>query len=136
MVTKQLNYGKMDLVDVLCDAINDNVSLPQVMKIGYLEEAESLQLLTLPSSQEIESYYDGSKDMLMNYAINYKTTDQQVAAETLFNIVSFLDTLETLESRSGSFEFQDLTVVSMPFLSDQNEKYFTYSADFQVLITI
>lgn len=136
MVTKQLNYGKMDLVDVLCDAINANVSLPQVMKIGYLEEAESLQLLTLPSSQEIESYYDGSKDMLMNYAINYKTTDQQTAAETLFNIVSFLDTLETLESRSGSFEFQDLTVVSMPFLSDQNEKYFTYSADFQVLITI
>lgn len=136
MVTKQLNYGKMDLVDVLCDAINANVSLPQVMKIGYLEEAESLQLLTLPSSQEIESYYDGSKDMLMNYAINYKTVDQQTAAETLFNIVSFLDTLETLESRSGSFEFQDLTVVSMPFLSDQNEKYFTYSADFQVLITI
>lgn len=136
MVTKQLNYGKMDLVDVLCDAINNNVSLPQAMKIGYLEEAESLQLLTLPSSQEIESYYDGSKDMLMNYAINYKTVDQQTAAETLFNIVSFLDTLETLESRSGSFEFQDLTVVSMPFLSDQNEKYFTYSADFQVLITI
>lgn len=136
MVTKQLNYGKMDLVDVLCDAINANVSLPQAMKIGYLEEAESLQLLTLPSSQEIESYYDGSKDMLMNYAINYKTVDQQTAAETLFNIVSFLDTLETLESRSGSFEFQDLTVVSMPFLSDQNEKYFTYSADFQVLITI
>ena len=136
MVTKQLNYGKMDLVDVLRDAINTNVSLPQVMKIGYLEEAESLQLLTLPSSQEIESYYDGSKDMLMNYAINYKTVDQQTAAETLFNIVSFLDTLETLESRSGSFEFQDLTVVSMPFLSDQNEKYFTYSADFQVLITI
>lgn len=136
MVTKQLNYGKMDLVDVLCDAINANVSLPQAMKIGYLEEAESLQLLTLPSSQEIESYYDGSKDMLMNYAINYKTVDQQTAAETLFNIVSFLDTLETLESRSGSFEFQNLTVVSMPFLSDQNEKYFTYSADFQVLITI
>lgn len=136
MVTKQMNYGKMDLVDVLCDAINANVSLPQAMKIGYLEEAESLQLLTLPSSQEIESYYDGSKDMLMNYAINYKTVDQQTAAETLFNIVSFLDTLETLESRSGSFEFQDLTVVSMPFLSDQNEKYFTYSADFQVLITI
>ena len=136
MVTKQLNYGKRDLVDVLCDAINANVSLPQAMKIGYLEEAESLQLLTLPSSQEIESYYDGSKDMLMNYAINYKTVDQQTAAETLFNIVSFLDTLETLESRSGSFEFQDLTVVSMPFLSDQNEKYFTYSADFQVLITI
>lgn len=136
MVTKQSKYDKMDLVDVLCDNINANVTLPLVMKIGFLEEAESLQLLTLPASQEIEVYFDGTKDVLMNYSINYKTADQQQAAEILFNIVSYLDTLEVLESRSGSFEFQELTLASMPFLSDQNEKYFTYSADFQILITI
>ena len=136
MVTKQSKYDKMDLVDVLCDNINANVTLPLVMKIGFLEEAESLQLLTLPASQEIESYFDGTKDVLMNYSINYKTADQQQAAEVLFNIISYLDTLEGIESRSDSFEFQELTVASMPFLSDQNEKYFTYSADFQILITI
>ena len=136
MVTNQSNYDKMDLVDVLADAINNNVALPLPLRIGFLEEAESLQLLTLPSSQVIEQYFDGSKDMLMNYALNYKTTDAQGAAETLFKIVSYLDTLETLESPNDTFEFQDLTVASMPFLSDQNERYLTYSADFQVTITI
>jgi len=137
MTTTKQKYDKLDLIDVLANSIEQAFSAEEYrVQIGFLDTAESLQIINLPNSQEIERYMDGTRDMLMNFELSYKSTDQYKAAQTLFNIASFLDTLDNLESTNGSFDFLELNVVSMPFLADQNEQYLTYVCDFQVLITL
>lgn len=112
----------MDFLHQLKNHINKNLNLPFQMKIGYLDEQESLVVYTLPGSSVKRVYYDGTKELTLNIEIAIKSKQGQLAEESLWQIAGLLEVLEDLPSANGSFELEDIEVTSRPFMNEVHEQ--------------
>src|SRR5690625_46410 len=98
----------MDFMERLNDHINTIPLLPIESKMGYLGTDESLVIYPLPGSRVIAEYMDGTKDWQMNYEVAMKSKLQSKIHATLWMIQNELEVLEELESKDGSFQFDEL----------------------------
>ncbi|WP_156009328.1 minor capsid protein [Streptococcus ruminantium] len=112
----------MDFLNQLKNHINENLNLPFQMKIGYLDDQESLVVYTLPGSSVKRAYYDGTKELTLNIEIAIKSKQGQLAEETLWKIAGLLEMLEDLPSADGSFNLEDIEVISRPFMNEVHEQ--------------
>ncbi|HEL1996231.1 TPA: minor capsid protein [Streptococcus suis] len=112
----------MDFLHQLKNHINENLNLPFQMKIGYLDDQESLVVYTLPGSSVKRVYYDGTRELTLNIEIAIKSKQGQLAEESLWQIASLLEVLEDLPSANGSFELEDIEVTSRPFMNEVHEQ--------------
>ncbi|WP_155963458.1 minor capsid protein [Streptococcus ruminantium] len=112
----------MDFLNQLKKHINENLNLPFQMKIGYLDDQESLVVYTLPGSSVKRAYYDGTKELTLNIEIAIKSKQGQLAEETLWKIAGLLEMLEDLPSADGSFNLEDIEVISRPFMNEVHEQ--------------
>ncbi|HEP1824408.1 TPA: minor capsid protein [Streptococcus suis] len=112
----------MDFLNQLKKHINENLNLPFQMKIGYLDDQESLVVYTLPGSSVKRVYYDGTRELTLNIEIAIKSKQGQLAEESLWQIASLLEVLEDLPSANGSFELEDIEVTSRPFMNKVHEQ--------------
>ncbi|BDD37938.1 minor capsid protein [Streptococcus ruminantium] len=112
----------MDFLNQLKNHINENLNLPFQMKIGYLDDQESLVVYTLPGSSVKRAYYDGTKELTLNIEIAVKSKQGQLAEETLWKIAGLLEMLEDLPSADGSFNLEDIEVISRPFMNEVHEQ--------------
>lgn len=112
----------MDFLHQLKNHINENLNLPFQMKIGYLDDQESLVVYTLPGSSVKRVYYDGTRELTLNIEIAIKSKQGQLAEESLWQIASLLEVLEDLPSANESFELEDIEVTSRPFMNEVHEQ--------------
>lgn len=112
----------MDFLQRLKDSINQNHDLPIKMKVGYLDDSESLVIYTLPNSTVKREYYDGTKELTLNLEIAMKSKDGQLAESTLWNVSGYLESLTKLVSLDDSFTFEDIEVTSRPFVNGIHEQ--------------
>ncbi|HEL2552978.1 TPA: minor capsid protein [Streptococcus suis] len=112
----------MDFLNQLKNHINENLNLPFQMKIGYLDDQESLVVYTLPGSSVKRVYYDGTRELTLNIEIAIKSKQGQLAEESLWRIASLLEVLEDLPSANRSFELEDIEVTSRPFMNEVHEQ--------------
>ncbi|MBF0788164.1 MULTISPECIES: minor capsid protein [unclassified Streptococcus] len=111
----------MDFLQRLKDSINQIHDLQIKMKVGYLDDSESLVVYTLPNSAVKREYYDGTKELTLNLEIAIKSQDGQMAEATLWSISNYLESLTELVSSDDSFTFEDIEVVSRPFVNAIHE---------------
>ncbi|EOD6242256.1 minor capsid protein [Enterococcus faecium] len=127
----------MDFIDRIKDKINSIPELPLKIKKGYLSAEESLVIYPLPGGQPITEYYDGVKDVQLNYEIAMKSKDGHRIEQTLWLISDSLERVSDVASSDGSFEFNNLTITSKPFINDADEQgWFVFLLDFQTKLTI
>ncbi len=126
----------MDFIDRIKDKINSIPELPLKMKKGYLSPEESLVIYPLPGGQNLAEYYDGIKDVQLNFEIAMKSKDGSKIEQTLWLISDMLERVEVVTSSNKSFEFDDLTITSKPFINDADEQcWFVFLLDFQTKLT-
>ena len=126
----------MDFTDRIKDKINSIPELPLKIKKGYLSAEESLVIYPLPGGQNLLEYYDGIKDVQLNFEIAMKSKDGSKVEQTLWLISDMLERVEDVTSSNKSFEFDDLTITSKPFINDADEQgWFVFLLDFQTKLT-
>ncbi|EON3036598.1 minor capsid protein [Enterococcus faecium] len=126
----------MDFIDRIKDKINSIPELPLKIKKGYLSAEESLVIYPLPGGQSLVEYYDGIKDVQLNFEIAMKSKDGSKVEQTLWLISDMLERVEDITSSNKSFEYDDLTITSKPFINDADEQgWFVFLLDFQTKLT-
>lgn len=126
----------MDFIDRIKESINFIDGLPIKIRKGYLSADESLVIYPLPGGQVITEFYDGIKDQQLNYEIAMKSKDGDKIEKVLWLISDYLEQLEELKSQNETFEFNNLTITSKPFINDTDEQgWFVFLLDFQVKLT-
>lgn len=112
----------MKFLEILKNKINTIPDLPIQMKIGYLEQDESLVLYTLPGSTVSKEYYDGTKELVVNIEIAMKSKDGATAEKALWEITNFLENLDDVSSEDDDFDFDKIVVTSRPFVNAMHEQ--------------
>lgn len=126
----------MDFIDRIKESINSIDGLPIKIRKGYLSADESLVIYPLPGGQVITEFYDGIKDQQLNYEIAMKSKDGDKIEKVLWLISDYLEQIEELKSQNETFEFNNLTITSKPFINDADEQgWFVFLLNFQVKLT-
>jgi len=126
----------MDFIDRLCEAINTIPDLPLPIRKGYLSEEESLVIYPIPGGQVGRRYYDGTKEEQLNYELMMQANDGNAVELTLWQISDFIERLDHLESQTDSFQFNNITIASKPFLGPaQEQDWFVFLLQIQATIT-
>lgn len=126
----------MDFINRIKDSINLIEGLPLKIRKGYLSESESLVIYPLPGGQVLTEFYDGIKDQQLNYEIAMKSKNGGKIEKVLWLISDYLEQLEELKSQNETFEFNNLTITSKPFINAADEQgWFVFLLDFQVKLT-
>lgn len=126
----------MDLIERLKDSVNTINGLPVRCLLGYLKPEESFVVYPLPGSKVVRRYYDGIKDQVLNFEFAMKSKDQQKIHQTLWATQSFLEDLEELSSKDGSFDFDGITVTNKPFITNLDDTgYYIFNLDVAIAVT-
>lgn len=126
----------MDLIERLKDSVNTIDGLPVRCLLGYLKPEESFVVYPLPGSRVVRRYYDGIKDQVLNFEFAMKSKDQQKIHQTLWATQSFLEDLEELSSKDGSFDFDGITVTNKPFITNLDDTgYYIFNLDVAIAVT-
>ncbi|MFZ8765521.1 minor capsid protein [Enterococcus diestrammenae] len=126
----------MDLIERLKDSVNTIDGLPVRCLLGYLKPDESFVVYPLPGSKVVRRYYDGIKDQVLNFEFAMKSKDQQKIHQTLWATQSFLEELEELSSKDGSFDFDGITVTNKPFITNLDDTgYYIFNLDVAIEVT-
>lgn len=126
----------MDLIERLKDSVNTIDGLPVRCLLGYLKPEESFVVYPLPGSKVVRRYYDGIKDQVLNFEFAMKSKDQQKIHQTLWATQSFLEDLEELSSKDGSFDFDGITVTNKPFITNLDDTgYYIFNLDVAIAVT-
>lgn len=126
----------MDFIERLTDKIN-NLELPLKLKIGYLTDAESLVIYSISGSSTVQEYMDGEKEIKLNYEIAMNSKNQERINEVLWGIQDFLERITDIESKDGSFSFNNLRITNKPFINFTDDQgWFVFLLNITVELTI
>lgn len=126
----------MDLIERLKDSVNTIDGLPVRCLLGYLKPEESFVVYPLPGSKVVRRYYDGIKDQVLNFEFAMKSKDQQKIHQTLWATQNYLEQLEELSSKDGSFDFDGITVTNKPFITNLDDTgYYIFNLDVAIEVT-
>lgn len=127
----------MDFGERLKEAITGlNQPIPTIL--GTLTEQESAALTSMPGGQVIRAYMDGEKDKRLNYqyAIKCQAGLSSIANAQLWAVTNYLEGLDELTSKDGSFQFDTINITSQPAQSNADEAGFYYwTVDFSADLT-
>lgn len=104
--------------------------------IGLLDTGESLSIMAMPGGEETV-YMDGIRDKDYQVQVNAKSKSQENCFDALTKIYQTLENLDDLPSHNGSYDFQRISVPSLPSLVMMDEDgYFIYQLSLSAKITI
>ena len=126
---------KLDFLSVLNKEVN-TLGLYAVSKIGTLSPTDSISLMAMPGGEEVV-FMDGMRDKTYNIQIDAKSKRQDFCLDALTTIYQHLETLGSLPSVNGSYEFKNINTLSLPSLIMQDDQsYFICTVSISVEITI
>lgn len=105
-------------------------------EIGALKATDSISVMAMPGGAE-KVYFDGTRDKDYQVQINAKSKRQDYCINELNKLSQILERLEDLPSGNGSYDFESITVTSLPsFLVHDESGYFIYEVSISAKITI
>lgn len=126
---------ELDFLNRLNDKIN-SLGLFARCTIGLLDTGESLSIMAMPGGAETV-YMDGIRDKDYQVQVNAKSKSQENCFDALTKIYQTLENLDDLPSHNGSYDFQRISVPSLPSLVMMDEDgYFIYQLSLSAKITI
>lgn len=125
----------MDFIDRLKDSINTIPELPLKINKGFLA-GESLVINPIAGGTVINEYYDGVKDQQLNYEIAMQSKDGNTIEKTLWIISDYVERLEEVTSKDGSFDFDSISLANKPFISAADDQgWIVFSINVQAKLT-
>lgn len=125
----------LDFLGKLNSKIN-SLGLYARSSIGLLDMDESLSIMAMPGGTEVE-YMDGSRDKDYQVQVNAKSMNQLNCYNALTSIYQTLENLNDLPSSNGSYEFNKITIQSLPSLVMQDEQgFYIFQLSISAKITI
>lgn len=125
----------MDLTEMLATKINEMQNLTYPCVVNYLSENEGLAIYPVVGSATEFADWAGNLTKNIKYEVQMRGTDPQLCTNTMWRIASMLDSLEKLDSKNGSYIFQDLNIDNEPSLTDADTSgHFQYTLGFSVQI--
>lgn len=125
----------LDLLIVLNRYINSHKYFTRSF-IGLLQATDSLSIMAMPGGRETV-FQDGARDKDYQVQVNAKSQDQLTCINTLNDLAKKLERLDSLPSINGSYEFQEITITSLPSLIAQDEQgFYIYALSISATITI
>lgn len=112
----------MDFVSNLTDHINEDLTLPMPLKMGYLSDGESFVVYPTPGSRITREFYDGTKERDLNYDLAMQSQDQETLQAALWVVQNDLENLAELPSKNGSYTFDKIIVGDKPFINQIDEQ--------------
>ena len=125
---------ELDFIDRLADLI-DAYKFPYKLRIGSLDEGESMAIMTLPGGEEAV-YFDGVRDKTLNIAIDIKSKSTIKAYQTLNMLFQLLESLVDLPSQNDSYDFNWITTTNAPNKIGADEHYELWECTFAFDLTI
>lgn len=125
---------ELDFIDRLADLI-DAYKFPYKLRIGSLDEGESMAIMTLPGGEEAV-YFDGVRDKTLNIAIDIKSKSTIKAYQTLNVLFQLLESLVDLPSQNDSYDFNGITTTNAPNKIGADEHYELWECTFAFDLTI
>lgn len=119
---------ELDFIDRLADLI-DAYKFPYKLRIGSLDESESMAIMTLPGGEEAV-YFDGVRDKTLNIAIDIKSKSTIKAYQTLNVLFQLLESLVDLPSQNESYDFNGITTTNAPNKIGADEHYELWECTF------
>lgn len=108
----------MDLDERLCDYIQAQGGDAAKCGIGYAPAEGKISLQQNPGSQEVgQPYFNGNKQMAMNFEVSTNTKNFETARAALAPIADAISnaTEEDIKSQDGSFIFDHATISGYAF---------------------
>lgn len=125
---------ELDFIDRLADLI-DAYKFPYKLRVGSLDEGESMAIMTLPGGEETV-YFDGVRDKTLNIAIDIKSKSTIKAYQTLNVLFQLLESLVDLPSQNESYDFNGITTTNAPNKIGADEHYELWECTFAFDLTI
>lgn len=125
---------ELDFIDRLADLI-DAYKFPYKLRVGSLDEGESMAIMTLPGGEEAV-YFDGVRDKTLNIAIDIKSKSTIKAYQTLNVLFQLLESLVDLPSQNESYDFNGITTTNAPNKIGADEHYELWECTFAFDLTI
>lgn len=127
----------MDFIERLTARVNEMEDLPIRLKKGYLGDNESFVVFPLPASRVTQEYYDGTKDMDLNFEFAMKSKDGEKLNSTLWTVQNEIEKIADLESHDGSFTFDKIEIANKPYMNQINEQgWIVFLLDITAKVTI
>lgn len=112
-----MNNNSLDLDDALADFFDKRTGNHIIL--GMVEpEGDQVSLLQDPGSGEIDApYFNGNRQMALNYELLYRSKDYLDAREKLTPYANLIDKIndETVVSKNHSFICDHATISGVPF---------------------
>lgn len=127
----------MDLLNRIVDSINGMANVLPSIRKGYLGAEESFVIYPIPGSRTTAEYFDGEKDVSLNYEIAMKSKDGNKITDTLWAIQTALEDLESLNSLDQSFQFDSLQITNKPYINQIDDRgWLVFLLDISVNVSI
>lgn len=125
---------ELDFIDRLADFI-DSYKFPYPLLINTLDTSDSMAIMTLPSGEETV-FLDGTRDKIINIAIDIKASKSVQAYQTLNVLFQLLENVNSLPSQNGSYDFNSITTTNAPSMIGKDERYELWECTFAFDLTI
>jgi beta-glucosidase/6-phospho-beta-glucosidase/beta-galactosidase len=123
----------MELLDKIIDAIEANVDLNALIKVGILiNEPSAVCVRLIPSNSRI-AYMDNGRVYQMSFQVLVKDPNEQEAIRVLDEITYFIDRLthDDITLTDSRFQFIQCNVYTMPnFVEKTEHDEYIYTALF------
>lgn len=127
----------MDFLERFTDKVNSIPDLPIQIQKGYLTTDESLVVYPLPAGRVTSEYFDGTKDVDLNFEIAMKSKSQEKIHSVLWIIQNEIDRFTDIQSSDNSFDFNEIIVGNKPYINETDDQgWFIFLLDFTAKITI
>lgn len=104
--------------------------------VGLLQETDSISVMAMPGGTE-EVFMNGARDKAYQVQINAKSKRQDECVGALNAIFTTLELTSDIPSANGSYDFENIEIVSLPSLITQDEQgYFIWQLSISCNITI
>ncbi|EAC9872940.1 TPA: minor capsid protein [Listeria innocua] len=128
----------LDFLDIVMDAIENNVDLKDMKLRTAILKPESIALLLTPNGEKI-GYQDGSYERSFSFNLNGSSKQEMKVLNVLNAITAYFDNteLESIQSLNNSFVLEDKETTSVPNLvSASDDGTFIYSTSFKIKLYI
>lgn len=141
---------RIDFLDVLVEDILDNFTYREDnKKLGIKEgdklfatvlspmfgDGNSIAVFPMPINN-YDHYMDGSYRQQFAFQVMTKQTNQMMGYYTVQVLTDYLRDIEDIPSKRGSYQFEEMTVVTDPNVVGKDEKYYQFSAQFNASLYI
>lgn len=115
---------ELDFLLKLNQFINSQKPFAQSV-LGALKENESISVMAMPGGTETV-FFDGTRDKDYQVQINAKSKRQDNCINELNKLSQILERLDDLPSGNGSYDFESITITSLPSFLMQDEHGFFF----------